>query len=143
MPGPVPKPDHMRAGHRAKSERSRKLPAGGTVKCPSPRDEWHPAARDIFDGAVESVASATYEPSDWAMLMLLCDLIDKHYTSARPSAEVFKAAMALSARLLLTTADRLRARIEAERAGGGDDETHAGVSDDILQRFAALAGDET
>jgi hypothetical protein len=135
--GPVPKRDDQRAGHRAKSERARKLKTSD-VLIPEPREEWHPAARDVFDAASLSPVSGTYDSASWAMLVLLCDLLDTHYTASRPSAEMFKHAMGLSARLLLTPADQLRARIEVTAPTGDEDPADVG---DIEKRFAALAGD--
>lgn len=133
--GPTPKRDDQRAGHRAKSERARKLKMTNAAVIPEPREDWHPAALYAFDAACLSPVSDLYDSAAWAMLLLYCDLLHTHYTAARPSAEMFKHAMGLSARLLLAPADQLRARLEVTPPEDGENPS----GDDIESRLKALA----
>ena len=135
--GPVPKSDATRAGHRAKSERAKLLKRSSDVVVTEPREEWCDRAREQFDLASLSTVAQEWDSSDWGALLLMCDILDTHYTSARPSAEMYKHAMAIHSRLLLTPADRLRNKRELSTNHNEDDDTTEG-DDDVLKRFAAL-----
>lgn len=43
------------------------------VQAPAPNDNWHPIARQLWDGLVDGVVSRLYEPSDWSLAYMLCE----------------------------------------------------------------------
>ena len=44
-----------------------------------PNPNWHPAAQAVWKSAVESGQKVFWEPSDWAMLALICSQISQEY----------------------------------------------------------------
>lgn len=44
-----------------------------------PNPHWHPAALAIWNSAVESGQKVFWEPSDWAVLALICSQISQEY----------------------------------------------------------------
>lgn len=141
--GPAPKRDANRAGHNAKSEQARTIVCGDDVLVPAPDEAWHPRALETYLDFAQSGQTRYWEPSDWRMLVLACDNLTAHYTSSRPSAEMFKHTVDILKALGATEADRRRMRIEVERNGTGDDSSDASgdTKDALAARFAALASD--
>lgn len=133
--------------------------APGAAEVPPPRanQKWHPIARRWFEALAASGQSAFYEPSDWATAELIAESMSRDlkpqvvgmsetvrtdpesglsYTVAEPvmAAIPLKGAslagyLKAFTALLATEGDRRRARLELERAKGGDvDGDVAGVS---------------
>lgn len=89
MPGPVPKKDAERRrrnkGPEAKGGTSH-IPAevvnvddllAGDVEIPQPDEDWHPIAAQVYEAQMRSGQVIWMEPSDWAMLYLLCESISR------------------------------------------------------------------
>jgi hypothetical protein len=136
--GPAPKRDATRAGHRSKAYKADTIVCRDGVTAPHPDEAWHPRAREAYDDFAISGQTKYWEPSDWRMLLIACDNLDRHYTAARPSAEMFKHTMDILKALGATEADRRRMRIEVERPEDGDDE-ETEATDSVRSRLAALA----
>lgn len=89
MPGPVPKKDAERRRRNKTPESEGSLSAipaevvnvdellAGDVEIPTPDEDWHPIARQIYDAQVRSGQVIWMEPSDWSMLYLLCESISR------------------------------------------------------------------
>lgn len=118
MPGPVPN----RTGDLSRerdANRGDKIPVSKGVLLPTtiPRvsdKEWHPIAKRLWDAAKTSGQSAYYQNTDWVMLYSLCDDLSVYKKSGNRSSVMLAAIMSGLSNLLLTEADRRRARIELE-----------------------------
>lgn len=164
MRGPVPKKDAERR-RRNKSPESEgslsSIPAevvnvdellAGDVEIPVADEAWHPIARQVYDAQVRSGQVIWMEPSDWAMLYLLCESISRdlnpQVVGITEEGEVVKESIPLKGAslssylkafeaLLMAEGGRRRLRIELERqkrldeAASGD-----GKVVDIVQRRA-------
>lgn len=142
--GPAPKRDAQRAGHRSKSERADKVVVtqGGKVTAPAPDPEWCDRAREMYAALTESGQARYFEPSDWALAQVLCDMLSEFYKPGiRRSAELFKHVMQGFQLLGVTEVDRRRARIEVDRKGGEDNSSDASdeTKDALAARLAKLA----
>lgn len=83
--GPPPKPEARRRNKRAVetvtldadketiTEAGETVELVQTVEAPEARAEWHPIARQLWDGLVDSVVARLYEPSDWALAYALVE----------------------------------------------------------------------
>lgn len=101
---------------------------------------WHRLIRDLYDAVGRSGQAAFYEPSDYAMLRIGCEIMSAQLESGRPSAVMFASWDALMARLLVTEGDRRRMRLELERAKPKDPDRAAGVAS-MEEWRDRLAGD--
>ena len=162
MPGPVPKKDAERRRRNKTPESGRSLssiPAevvnvdellAGDVEIPVPDEDWHPIARQVYEAQVRSGQVIWMEPSDWAMLYLLCESISRdlnpQVVGITEDGDVVKDVIPLKGAslssylkafeaLLMAEGGRRRLRIELERqkrldaAAEGD-----GKVVDIVQR---------
>lgn len=92
MPGPVPKKDAERRRRNKSPENTGSLssiPAEvvnvdellvGEVEIPLPDEEWHPIAIQIYEAQMRSGQVIWMEPSDWAMLWMLCESISRDFS---------------------------------------------------------------
>ena len=161
-PGPVPKKDAERRRRNKTPESGRSLssiPAevvnvdellAGDVEIPVPDEDWHPIARQVYEAQVRSGQVIWMEPSDWAMLYLLCESISRdlnpQVVGITEDGDVVKDVIPLKGAslssylkafeaLLMAEGGRRRLRIELERqkrldaAAEGD-----GKVVDIVQR---------
>lgn len=89
IPGPVPKKDAERR-RRNKTPGSKggtsSIPAevvnvddllAGEVEIPEMSEDWHPIAKQIYEAQAASGQVIWMEPSDWAMLYLMCESISR------------------------------------------------------------------
>lgn len=171
--GPVPKRDVARrrrnktddAGHSVEVEQveldPEEFPA--EYERPAANPSWHPAARAIWDGAVDSGVTVFWEPSDWAILGLTCSQISQEYADdliiekvkqpleagsgggeklvygSRPMpAGKFTAIMRTLGSLGLTEGDRRRMHMELNRFA--DPETEATPESIEADRLTLLQG---
>jgi hypothetical protein len=164
MPGPIPKRDEER--------RRRNEPAGGPadkvemtkvdlakrianeVEIPAADRDWHPVARLWYESLASSGQSVFYEPSDWALAMLLAESLSRDLKpqsiGITEDGDVIRAAVpfkgtSLSAylkgmnALMVTEGDRRRLRIELQRAKAlGGDESSPTVASIAEQRARRL-----
>jgi len=129
--GPVPQRSDQRRRRNVDPAGPVTKAAAGTARRRRPRPadpEWHKLIRELYSDITESGQSAFYEPSDWGMLRIGCQMMSGQMLSGKPSAVMFAAWDALMARLLVTEGDRRRMRLELERAKGPDADAEAGVA---------------
>ena len=116
MPGPVP-------NHSSDLSRSRDANRGDRpdlvkgermkVTVPHADKDWHPVAQRLYKSLKSSGQSRFYQDSDWAYAYMLCDDIT-HYMSGRRGAQMAATIYGAMSSLLITEADRRRARIELD-----------------------------
>lgn len=130
--GPMPQNRAELLGHRSKDvlegKDITKLQGGlGEYKIPEPDENWHPAARMIWDACRNSrVCQQVYQPTDWAVLWFTCD--DASFfkdPDGKRSAMFGSMVYSSFASLLLTEGDRRRAKIEILNEGPKVDENKA------------------
>lgn len=132
MPGPVPK--------RAAARRRRNKPevptdtaeAGGEFVPPRANSKWHPVAKAWFNSLAGSGQSRFYEPSDWALALLIGESISRdlkpQFVAVTKDGDVVKEALPIKGAslaaylkamtaLLATEGDRRRLRLELEQKG--------------------------
>lgn len=87
-PGPVPKKDaeRRRRNKTPEPDSTSAIPAqvvnldetiGGEVEIPVADPKWHPIALQVYDAQKKSGQALWMEPSDWAMLYLVCESISR------------------------------------------------------------------
>jgi hypothetical protein len=76
--------------------------------------DWHPCAMKLWDATKQSGQIDFYQQSDWAMLYSLCDDLSYYKKQGRRSAQLAATIYSGLGNLLLTEADRRRARIELD-----------------------------
>lgn len=115
--GPVPARTETLIGHSAKEKQEAvtKIAMSGRVAPPNPNPEWGPAARALYDAALESGQSKYYEPTDWWMLLFTCREVDSYCNDKRPSAFNLQVLLQMFSQLLLTEAERRRVQVEIDR----------------------------
>lgn len=118
------------------------------------RSTWHPLAQRIYDAALSSAQAALYEPSDWAVLALLCESLSRDLrpqlagvTQGENSEPIYERmpvkGASLSAylkgftSLMMTEGDRRRMRLEVDRRQPQG--VKAGVTDLKTRRRDLLA----
>lgn len=122
----------------------------GEVEVPKVDESWHPIAIEIFEAQKKSGQSIWMEPSDWAMLYLMCESISRDLNPqvVGINEETGKAIMAaiplkgasLSAylkgfaSLLVSEGERRRLRLELERKKRIDAAAAGENVVDIVQR---------
>lgn len=77
MPGPPRKRDAERRRKNAPAIATITVDfeavAGQTVSVPAPREDWHTIAHDWYMSLTQSLQTRFYEPSDWALAVILAD----------------------------------------------------------------------
>lgn len=105
------------------------------VKVKKADPKWHPIAKMIYESFRTSGQADYCQQSDWAYAWLLCDQISDFKTAAKPSAMMFAAIQSGLHSLLITEADRRRARIELSRPVKEDD-----TAGDAVRRYKRSLG---
>lgn len=89
MPGPAPKKDAERRRRNTTPDNGgmSAIPAevvnlddlalSGEVEIPEADEAWHPIAKQVYQAQRDSGQVLYMEPSDWAMLYLLCESISR------------------------------------------------------------------
>lgn len=117
QPGPKPKRTEdldEDSTWRAKREAETTYADGGNVTIPVPDEDWHPIAYRLFESMRESGAARFYESTDWAVLYSFCEDLSYYKKQGRRSAQMLSAINQILTSLLLTEADRRRAKIELQ-----------------------------
>lgn len=101
------------------------------VEIPVANEDWHPVARMIWDSLPRSGQARFYEPSDWASAYLMVESISRDleeqvvgvtesagavYATIPMKGASLSAYIKMMGNLLITEADRRKARVEVERA---------------------------
>lgn len=90
-------------------------PAGNNVTIPEADPTWHPIARYVWNGMLESGARRFYESTDWALLYSVCDDISYYKRCERRSGQMLSSINAMLTSLLLSEGDRRRVGIELQK----------------------------
>lgn len=118
MSGPIPKRSDQLSRERDANRR-----AGGgeitkgtmrPVKIPEADPDWHPAALMIWEAMALSGQADYYQQSDWAYAWSLCDDLSYYKERGNRSGQMLASLLSGLDRLLLTEAERRRARIELQ-----------------------------
>lgn len=112
MAGPIPERTEFLAEPR-KAERGEVTK--GTlrpVNIPTGDPGWHPVAMRVWDAMKNSGQADFYQESDWAFAYSLMDDLSYYKNSGKRSGQMLQSIYSAMERLLLTEADRRRARIE-------------------------------
>jgi len=84
------------------------------TKKPQAGANWHSVAKRIWESFDSSGQVEFWQNSDWAFAFWICDQISDYQNSARRSAQQMDTLVRATERLLLTEADRRKARIELQ-----------------------------
>ena len=133
--GPVPKRSTERR-RRNKDNAVETVSAAGEVRRPDPDPDWHPIALAWFDSLGESGQAQFYEPSDWQAARYVAEVMSRHLSAGRLSAQLFAAVWSAMGELLTTEAARRRARVEVEREGKAPVDAGVSVLDEYRARLA-------
>jgi hypothetical protein len=131
--GPAPKRSSERR-RRNKESKPEKVQVSGKVAIPPAEEDWHSIAKTWYESLVDSGQSRFYEPSDWAMAHLIAESLSRDLKpqavgiveEGEKAGEVIRATIPLKGsslnaylkamtNLLVSEADRRRARLEIER----------------------------
>lgn len=108
-------PTEVAPGVEAGSDDAPEPPPRAEV--PPPASSWHPSMVEWYVSLIESQQSAWYEPSDWAVARLWCDIMSAAWKrDGVPSASLIGRWQVATTGLLTTEGDRRRMRIELARA---------------------------
>lgn len=141
MPGPPPKRSSQR--RRVNKPVIPVTVADGAVEVVVPvADEgWHPVARGWFESLAGSGQSAFYEPSDWAVAVLVAESMSRELWGDGPvSGAALMAWLRAMTALMVTEGDRRRLRLELERRRDDDGDEVGGVSEIELYRRRLESG---
>lgn len=117
MPGPVPNRSTDLSRDRDANRSDRPDLKKGTmrpVEIPEPDPEWHPLAKMVYDGMKNSGQADFFQESDWAYAHVICEELSHYKSQTRRSGQMFSSLSSAMTNMLLTEADRRRARIELE-----------------------------
>lgn len=142
MPGPVPNRSDDVSRERDVNRGDRMPITKGELKpvrIPHADTDWHPIARKFYDSLKTSGQSDYYQNSDWAYAFSLCDDLSVYKKSSKRSSMMLAALMSAMTNLLVTEADRRRARIELSAP---EDEGDSAAVLAIADYRAALEDDD-
>lgn len=160
MSGPVPKRSEERRRRNTTTESGAPLETDKVevdeppVEPFAPNEKWHPDAAEFYQACIDSAQSRFYEPSDWAALKFVTEVMSRHLkpvpvvtTSADGSTEVEMIKMPIKGAdlsalvkawgvLLVTEGDRRRLRLEIQR--GADKPVGPVSAEDVVADRAGL-----
>lgn len=160
MPGPPPNRDgQRRRANEPAGGPAEQAPGAVHVVPPEPDPQWHPMVLEWFQSLEPSGQSAFYEPSDWALAVLLGEVMSRElgeqamvvgkgeqarieYHKQPVTGAVLASVLKGMASLMVTEGDRRRMRLELIRPqpdadGEGGSVTHI---DDAARRLRGSAG---
>lgn len=117
MPGPVPNRSSDLSRERDANRSDRPDLKKGTMRpvdIPEMDPEWHPLAKMVYQGMIDSGQADFFQASDWAYAHVVCEELSNYKSQSRRSAQMFASLSSAMTNMLLTEADRRRARIELE-----------------------------
>lgn len=75
-------------------------------------EHWAETARSTYEAFSVSGQARFYQPSDWALLWLMCDELDQYQSAAKRNGQILAAILSGFSSLLATEGDRRRLQIE-------------------------------
>ena len=165
MPGPVPVKDAQRRRRNKTSASDKSLshipaeihklpPIEPTEAIPSPSEDWHPVATQLWTAQMKSGQAQWMEPSDWAMLYFVCESISRdlqpQFVGMTEDGEVIRdiipvkgasmsAYLKAFSQLMMSEGERRRVRVELERERRAEEMAKAKVVDIVQDRNALFA----
>jgi|SRR5690606_7087980 len=139
-PGPIPNRsgDHSRARDANRGDRP-DLKKGESLEAniPDADPEWGKVARLVWESFANSGTKAFWEESDWAAAYWVCVQIDRHDQdpTARGSAQNMATIWQAMTGLMMTEAERRRARIELEKPTPVEEPRHLTAVRDMKARL--------
>ena len=130
---PAPKRESQRR-RRNKVEPATRAPSDGTVYGEPLEGEHSEQARRFWEALRTSGQAQFYEPSDWAVAELIVVAIDSFI--ARPSAMMLASLNSSMSALLVTEADRRRAKLELDKTAPAPVVDDVAELDDFRLRLA-------
>jgi len=115
MPGPVPNRSEDLSRDRDANRGGRAPISTGEMRevvIPRADKDWHPIAKKMWEGMKSSGQADFFQNSDWAFAFSLMDDLSEYKKSEKRSSMMLASVMQGLERLLVTEADRRRARIE-------------------------------
>jgi len=135
--GPVPKRTDQRRRNNKPDIPITELPGAASVPVPDADQAWHPIARSWFESLAVSGQAKFYEPSDWAVAVLIAESMSRDLEPqvvgiAEKTGEIAYATIPLKGAslsaylramsvLMVTEGDRRRLSLELNRAAGKTD----------------------
>lgn len=118
--GPVPnRSDDLSRKRNANRANRPDLTTGEHLepKIPEPNPEWGKVTMIIWDSFHNSGQCTWWQETDWSKAYFMCEQIDRHEKNptARGSAQNLTTIVQMMSNLMMTEAERRRARIELER----------------------------
>ena len=143
-PGPPPKrEDQRRRTNKPDGVAVVQAPAGPAFDIPEPGAKWHSIAKELYEAMQEAGQSAFYEKTDWLVAWATCEAMSREFNRPGPiSASTFTSWVKAWEKLLLTEADRRKARIELVREGLDKTEGEGVITsvEEYKQRFGVIQG---
>jgi hypothetical protein len=146
MPGPVPnrsedlaRPRERRGGDVTPVTKG----VAREVKIPNASRDWHPIAKRLWESLKTSGQSDYYQNSDWAFAFSVCDDLSYYKKASQRSAMMLASLNSSMERLLVTEADRRRARIELDAPEADESEASVVVLDNYKQGLSLVPSPET
>lgn len=99
------------------------------VAIPNANPEWDATVKRLYKSMRTSGQSCYFQNSDWSFAYIVLDMLNDQRKAARPSAQMMATIMQGLDKLLLTEAERRRARIELIPPGDEDDASVTAVAD--------------
>lgn len=134
QPGPVPKRKDQLLGHRSQESL---VTSKGKLELDEPLGPEPPAwlgpfGTWFYEMFRYSGQAKYYAPSDWAQLLLLCDMV--RHLHRKPSAVMYSSILQAASLLGATEADRRRMKIELDAIGADDDAAGEAQQDEEIEK---------
>lgn len=91
------------------------------VKIPNAKPEWDTTVTRLYNAMKTSGQACYFQNSDWHFAHVILDMLNAQRQASRPSAQMMATIMQGLDKLLLTEAERRRARIELIAPNDEDD----------------------
>lgn len=128
--GPVPKrPDERRRRNRESVPDVVRLPRGDRPEPGVADPDWHPRVRALYGSLVRSGQAEFYEPSDFEMAAVACEVLSRELERDKLNANALAVVLGVMSSLLATEGDRRRARLILERADVEEDPPSVALMD--------------
>lgn len=90
------------------------------VVIPRADSDWHPIAKKMWESLKQSGQADFFQQSDWAFAYSLMEDLSYYKKGVKRSGQMLATIMSALERLLVTEADRRRARVELTKPDAGE-----------------------
>jgi len=136
MPGPIPKRPEERRRRNKDSQPEIATVTSIVADAPSSDENWHPRARALYESLAKSGQAQFYEPSDWEMAAVACEMLSRQLNGEKLNANAVAVIMSIMSSLLATEGDRRRARLILEH----EENTEAPPAVALMAKYRKAAG---